>query len=161
MMKQLYTGDDVKDLGAKIRKFVGVDIGLIFFALGVGIATCFFVSDSNAQLLETVDIVLSSVCGCAALYFLLNTILPARAKRNYISHLLSSDTRTVRGRVSGEGKRITIVKHIRSSEIRLTDEEGREHILYWDLDNGTPDFEGHIVEFQAVNNKIVGYGEVK
>lgn len=161
MVKQLYSEDDIKKLRAEIRKFAAVDIGVVLFALSVGIATCFFVSDSNARILETVDIVLSSVCGCIALYFLFNAILPTRAKKNYISHLLSSDAKTVRGEVLDKGKKITIVKYINSSEISIIDEKGNKRILYWDLDNGEPDFEGQVVGFQVVHNKIIGYGDVE
>ena len=161
MMKQLYSEDDVKKLGDKIRKYAVIDIELVILALGVGITICFFVTDSNAKILEAANILFSSVCGCTALYFLLNTILPAREKKLYISRMRRASAKTVRGRVFGKGKKITLVKHLNFSEFRFTDEKGNERILYWDTDNGEPDFGNRIVVFQLVNNKIVGYGDAE
>ena len=72
-----------------------------------------------------------------------------------------TSAKTVRGRVFGKGKKITLVKHLNFSEFRFTDEKGNERILYWDTDNGEPDFGNRIVVFQLVNNKIVGYGDAE
>ena len=161
MMKQLYSEDDVKKLGDKIRKYTLIDITLVILALGVGITVCFFVSDRNAKILEAANILFSSVCGCTALYFLLNTILPARAKKNYTLRMCRASSKTVCGRVFDKGKKITLLKYLKFAELRFTDEEGNERILYWDTDNDEPNFENRIVGFQIVNNKIVGYGDAE
>lgn len=159
MMKQVYTADDVKKLNFVIRKFLIIAIALVILALGVGIATCFLVNDGNAMVLEIIDIALSSVCGCVAIYFLLNNITPARAKKRYIVKALNSPAKTVRGRVMSKGREITAIKHMKFRELKVYDEEGNERVLYWDTANGEPEFEGHILEFKAVGNKIVAYGD--
>ena len=161
MIKQVYTSDDVKKLNAVIRKFLIIDIALIALALGVGIATCLLVNGDNARVFETIDITLSSVCGCVALYYIFNYIAPVRARKNYIVRVLNSPAKTVRGRVAGKGKRITALKYMIFCELTLFDEEGNERLLYWDIANGEPEFEGHIVELKAVNNKIVAYGDAE
>ena len=75
--------------------------------------------------------------------------------------MLNSPCKKVRCRVIDNGKDITAVKHITLSEIRLTDENGKERILYWDKQIALPEFASHFVEFEVVNNKIVGYGDVQ
>ena len=159
MMKMLYKNEDVQNLKKRMLIYTVVCIALVVIAIGVGVATCFVVNDDNAKMLKIIDIVLTAVCGCVALYFLFNEVIPTRARKNYIEKMLNSTSKTVRGRVLGKGKKITTVKYVNLSEIRLNDEEGKELILYWDEDNGKQDFEGHIVEFKVVNNKIVGYGD--
>lgn len=159
MIKQLYAKDDVQNLGSRMWKFAAICIALVVLAVGVGVATCFLITDDNVSMLKTIDILLSCVCGCVALYFLFNGVIPVRARKNYVEKMLNSTARTVRGRVIGKGKKITTVKYINLSELRLNDENGKEVILYWDNDAGEQNFEGHIVEFKVVNNKIVGYGD--
>lgn len=161
MMKELYTSDDAKCLTARMWKFAAICISLAAVVLGVGIATCFFVNDDNATWLKVLDIVLGSVCGCVALYLLFNGVIPARARRNYINKMLASPSKTVRGKVTGKGKKITVVKHMDFSELHLIDENGKQIILYSDNDTDGYDYEGHVVEFKVVNNKIVGYGDAQ
>ena len=72
-----------------------------------------------------------------------------------------ASSKTVCGRVFDKGKKITLLKYLKFAEFRFTDEEGNERILYWDTDNDEPNFENRIVEFQIVNNKIVGYGDAE
>ena len=159
MKKTLYTDEDVRRLRKRIGKYAALCIALVGTAVAVGVTTCFFVTDANAKTLKTVNIVFSAACGCVALYFLFNYLLPARARKNYTEQMLRSTVKTVRGRVAGKGRKITLVKHLSHSELRLYDEAGKEIVLYWDDANGETAFEGHIVEFQVVNNKIVGYGD--
>lgn len=159
MMNMLYTKEDVQSLKKRMWIYAAVCIAVVVIAVGVGVATCFLVNDNNAKLLKIIDIVLTAVCGCVALFFLFNYVIPLRARKNYIEKMLGSTTKTVRGRVTGKGKKVTTVKYINLSELRLNDEEGKEIILYWDEDNGDKNFAGHIVEFKVVNNKIVGYGD--
>lgn len=161
MMKQLYTTDDVRELSSGIRKFAALCVALVVIAVGAGVASCFFITDANANMLKIINIVFSSACGCTALYFLLNSVIPAHAKKNYAEKMLNSTSKTVRGRVTDKGKRITTVKYKDLAELRLNDEEGKETVLYWDMEKGEPDFVGHIVEFRVVNNKIVGYGDAQ
>lgn len=160
-MKELYTKEQVQKLTLNIRKLAALCIALVVVAIAEGITTCFFVNESNAVLLKIINIVVSSVCLCVALYFLLNGILPVRARKNFISRLLNSPTIKLKGRVIGRGKSMTNVKYIELTELHISDENGKEHILYWDLENGDPDFEGHIIVFDVVNNKIVRYGEAE
>ena len=159
MMNMLYTKDDVKTFKSRMWIYAVVCITVVVIAVGVGVVTCFLVNDSNAKWLKIIDIVLTSLCGCVALYLLFNYVTPIRARKNYIEKMLNSTSKTVRGRVTGKGKKITTVKYINLSELRLNDEEGKEVILYWDEDCGEQNFEGHVVEFKVVNNKIVGYGD--
>lgn len=161
MMNELYTQEDVKNLSARIWKCAAICIGVIVIALGVGITTCFFVTDENAKLLQTINIVLSSLCACVALYFLLNEIMPKRAKKAYVEKMLNSTAKMVRGRVADVGKKVTVVKYVSTYEVRLLDEEGKDWILYLDAEKQTKDLKGHIVEFKVVNNKIVGYGDAQ
>ena len=72
-----------------------------------------------------------------------------------------ASSKTVCGRVFDKGKKITLLKYLKFAELRFTDEEGNERILYWDTDNDEPNFENRIVGFQIVNNKIVGYGDAE
>lgn len=159
MMNMLYSNEDVANLKKRMWIYTAVCIALVAVAVAVGVATCFLVNDNNAKWLKIIDIVLTSLCGCVALYFLFNGVIPVRARKNYIEKMLNSTTKTVRGRVLGKGKKITTVKYINLSELRLNDEEGKEIILYWDEDIGEQNLEGHVVEFKVVNNKIVGYGD--
>lgn len=159
MINMLYSIDDVKTLKSRMWIYGVVCIALVAVAVAVGVVTCFLVNDDNAKWLKIIDIVLTSLCGCVALYLLFNYVTPIRARKNYIEKMLNSTSKTVRGRVTGKGKKITTVKYINLSELRLNDEEGKELILYWDEDVGEQNFEGHVVEFKVVNNKIVGYGD--
>ena len=159
MMKMLYTKDDVNSLKKRMWIYAAVCIAVVLIAVGVGAATCFLVNDNNAKWLKIIDIVLSSLCGCVALYFLLNYVIPIRARKNYVEKMVNSTPKTVRGRVLGEGKKRTTLKYINLRELHLSDEEGKEILLYWDEDFSGHNFEGHIVEFKVVNNKIVGYGD--
>ena len=159
MMKMLYSKDDVQSLKKRMWIYAVVCITVVVIAVGVGVVTCFLVNDDNAKWLKIIDIVFTSLCGCVALYLLFNYVTPIRARKNYIEKMLGSKSKTVRGRVTGKGKKITTVKYINLSELRLNDEEGKEVILYWDEDCGEQNFEGHVVEFKVVNNKIVGYGD--
>ena len=159
MMKMLYSKDDVQSLKKRMWIYAVVCITVVVIAVGVGVVTCFLVNDSNAKWLKIIDIVFTSLCGCVALYLLFNYVTPIRARKNYIEKMLGSKSKTVRGRVTGKGKKITTVKYINLFEIRLNDEEGKELILYWDEDCGEQNLEGHIFEFKVVNNKIVGYGD--
>lgn len=159
MINMLYTKDDVKTLKSRMWRYAAICIAVVVIAVAVGVITCILVNDSNAKWLKIIDIVLTSLCGCVALYLLFNYVTPIRARKNYIEKMLNSTTKTVRGRVTGKGKKITTVKYINLSELRLNDEEGKEIILYWDEDCGEQNFEGHVVEFKVVNNKIVGYGD--
>lgn len=161
MMNELYMQEDVQQLSARIWKYAAVCIGLIVVALGVGITTCFFITDDNANVLQTINIVLSSLCGCTALYFLLNEIMPKRARKAYVEKMLNSTAKTVRGRVAKIGRKVTVVKYVSTYEVQLLDETGKDRILYLDAETQTPDFTGHIVEFKVVNNKIVGYGDAQ
>ena len=159
MMKMLYSKDDVQSLKKRMWIYAVVCITVVVIAVGVGVVTCFLVNDDNAKWLKIIDIVFTSLCGCVALYLLFNYVTPIRARKNYIEKMLGSKSKTVRGRVTGKGKKITTVKYINLSELRLNDEEGKEVILYWDEDCNEQNFEGHVVEFKVVNNKIVGYGD--
>lgn len=161
MMNMLYSNEDVKNLKKRMWIYAAVCIALVVIAVGVGVVTCFLVNDDNAKWLKIIDIVLTAVCGCVALYFLFNYVIPVRARKKYMEMMLGSTAKTVRGRVTGKGKRITTVKYINLSELRLSDENGKEIMLYWDEENGEQNFEGHIVEFKVVNNKIVGYGDAQ
>ena len=158
-MNMLYTKEDVANLKKRMWKYAAICIAVVTVAVAVGVVTCFLVNDSNAKWLKIIDIVLTSLCGCVALYLLFNHVTPIRARKNYIEKMLNSTAKTVRGRVTGKGKKITTVKYINLSELRLNDEEGKEVILYWDEDCNEQNFEGHVVEFKVVNNKIVGYGD--
>lgn len=159
MMKMLYTKEDAANLKKRMWIYAAVCIAVVVIAVGVGVVTCFLVNDDNAKLLKFIDIVLTAVCGCVALYFLFNYVTPLRARKNYVEKMVNSTPKTVRGRVLGKGKKITTVKYINLSELRLSDENGKEIMLYWDEEKGEQNFEGHIVEFKVVNNKIVGYGD--
>ena len=159
MINMLYTKEDIQSLKKRMWIYAVVCITVVVIAVAVGVVTCFLVNDSNAKWLKIIDIVLTALCGCVALYFLFNYVTPTRARKNYIEKMLNSTTKTVRGRVTGKGKKITTVKYINLSELRLNDEEGKEVILYWDEDCNEQNFEGHVVEFKVVNNKIVGYGD--
>lgn len=161
MIKELYTEGDVKNLSTRVWQYAAVCIGLLVIALGVGIVTCFFVTDENANMLQTIDILLTSICGCVALYFLLNEIMPKRAKKAYVEKMRNSTAKTVRGRVVNIGKKVTVIKYVSTYEVQLLDEEGKELVLYLDAEKQTQDFKGHIVEFKVVNNKIVGYGDAQ
>ena len=158
-MNMLYTKEDVKRLKKRMWKYAAICIAVVAVAVAVGVVTCFLVNDGNAKWLKIIDIVLTALCGCVALYLLFNYVTPIRARKNYIEKMLNSTSKTVRGRVTGKGKKITTVKYINLFEIRLNDEEGKELILYWDEDCGEQNLEGHIFEFKVVNNKIVGYGD--
>ncbi|MGN0813417.1 MAG: hypothetical protein ACI4MQ_07915 [Candidatus Coproplasma sp.] len=155
----LYSKEDVKSLKKRMWQFVAICIALVVIAVVVGVVTCFFVNDNNAALLKIINMVLSSVCACVALYFLVNNVAPIRARKNYVEKMVNSPHKTIRGRVTGKGKKITSVKHLNLSEIYLNDESGKEILLYWDEDIGEQNLEGHVVEFKVVNNKIVGYGD--
>ena len=159
MMNMLYSNEDIQSLKKRMWIYGVVCIAVVAVAVAVGVVTCFLVNDNNTRWLKIIDIVLTSLCGCVALYFLFNHVKPLRARKNYIEKMLGSKSKTVRGRVTGKGKKITTVKYINLSELRLNDEEGKEIILYWDEDIGEQNFEGHVVEFKVVNNKIVGYGD--
>lgn len=159
MMNMLYKKEDLSSLKKRTWLFAAISISAVVIAVVVGVITCFMITDDNANTLKIIDMILSSVCVCVALYFLFNEIIPTRARKNYVEKMLNSTAKTVRGRVAGKGKKITTVKYINLSELRLTDANGKEVVLYWDNDSGEQNFEGHIVEFKVVNNKIVGYGD--
>lgn len=159
MMNMLYSKEDVISLKKRMWLSVAISITAVVIAVGVGVVTCFLVNDNNATWLKIIDIVLTSVCCCVALYFLFNYVIPNRARKNYVENMVNSTPNTVRGRVTGMGKKITTIKYIELSELHLCDEYGKEIILYWDSDVGEQNFEGHIVEFKVVNNKIVGFGD--
>lgn len=157
-MNMLYTKEDVVGLKSRMWKFAAICISAVVGAIAIGVVICFLVNDDNAKWLEILNIILTAVCGCVSLYFLFNYVLPIRARKNYIEKMLNSTSKLVRGRVLGKGKKRTAVKHVNLFELRLADEEGKEIILYWDSDIAEKDFNGHIVEFKVVNNKIIGYG---
>lgn len=163
MMKELYSSNDIKHLRIRMWKFASVCIALAIIIIGVGVATCFLITDDNASMFKIIDIVLGSVCGCVALYLLLNGVIPIRARKNYIEKMLNSPAKIVRGRVTDNGKKknITVVKYMNISELRIIDEEGKEFLLYFDNDTENCDLEGHIFEFKVVNNKIIGYGNAQ
>lgn len=161
MTKRLYSKEDVEKLSSLMWKYAALCIALVVIAVNVSVIFCFFVTDDNANMLKNINIILCSVFGCVALYFLFNGVTPVRAKKNYVEKMLNSPCKKVRGRVIDNGKDITAVKHITLSEIRLTDENGKERILYWDKQIALPEFASHFVELEVVNNKIVGYGDVQ
>lgn len=159
MIKYLYSAADDKRLSDGLKLDIVICVVMMVVALTVGITTCNFVTDDNATLLKIINIVVSSVCLCTAVYFILNGIVPKTARRNYIEKMLFSTPISMRGKVIGEGKKITATKQIELIELRILDEEEKEFVLYWDLKKDKPDFIGHVVEFCVVNNRIMGYGD--
>lgn len=161
MIKDLYSAEDAKKLGNSIRKYAIIIAALLLCAAAVGVATCFSVNDGNASLFKIVNIIVTSLCFCAALYFFFNEIQPMAARKNFIEKMVNSPGRKFRCRVTRRGKTLTSARHIKLTELQVYDENGKEQILYWDMENGEPDFQGHIVEFKLVGNKIVGYGDAQ
>ncbi len=159
MIKYLYSEVDTRELSLKLKRDVFICVILLIVAVTVGIFTCTFVTDDNAMLLKIINIVLSSVCLCITVYFILNRIVPISAKRTYIEKLLHTDPSTVCGKVTDGGKKITAMKRMEFIETCVLNEDGKELILYWDSAIAKPDFVGHTVNFYVVNNKIVGYGD--
>lgn len=161
MVKELYSEEDVRELSSGMWKNAALSISLVVAAVAIGVVSCFFVTDANANILKYVNIALSSVCGCVALYVLLNGVAPKKARKNYISKVLDSESELLRGVVTGKGKTRIAAKYIKFCELFLTDEEGNERTIYWDMEIGEPEFEGAAVEFSIVKNKIIGYGDAQ
>lgn len=161
MMKQLYQTQDVQKYNNLLKKYCAIAILLILLAGLTGIIICFFVDDDNANVLKWINIVWSSLCLCTAIYVFLNEIQPLRARKNFAARILCSNGKRLRGRVSDCGRTITSERYITLQEICLIDENGKEHVLFWDLEKGKADFKDHIVEFYVVNNKIAGFGEAE
>lgn len=161
MTKYLYSRDDVKKLVDELKSDGIRCAVLLAVAVAVAVTTCGVVTDENAMLLKTVNVLVSSVCLCTVVYFILNRILPKRARKNYVEKMQRSTKKTVRCKVMETGKKITAIKYIDLLELVVLSEEGKTQVLYWDLANGEQHFVGHIVEFYVVNNKIIGYGESK
>lgn len=159
MIKNLYSRDNVKMLSHSLRIDMLICVVLIIVAITVGVITCFFVTDENASLFKVIDIIVSSLCICVAVYFILNRIRPKRARKQYIERMLNSTSKSIRCKVIEIGKKITIEKYINLLELLVVNADGKELILYWDLENAMQNFVGHIVRFCIVNNKIIGYGD--
>lgn len=159
MKKYLYSESDERKISVKIKKDVFICLGLVVAAIAVGIITCNLVTDDNATMLKIINIIMSSVCLCTTAYFILNRIIPGSAKRDYVERMLYSKSNAIRGKVIGDGKKITAMKRIDLIELRILNAEGKELVLYWDAEIDKPDFVGHIIEFYVVNNKIIGYGD--
>ena len=87
MMKELYSSNDIKHLRIRMWKFASVCIALAIIIIGVGVATSFLITDDNASMFKIIDIVLGSVCGCVALYLLLNGV---RHHCNFICPVLTN-----------------------------------------------------------------------
>lgn len=158
MRTDLYSRADVQKLSSELKKDSLLCASLLSLAALFGIITCRLVTDENAMLLKAVNILVSSLCLCFAVYRVLNRILPRKARKKYIKKMLNAPEKTVRCKVMKEGKRITAIKYVDLTELLVLNEDGKELVLYWDSASGEQKFVGHIVEFSVVNNKIVGYG---
>lgn len=160
MIKHLYSKLDERELSVRLKIDVLICVLLLVVAVTVAVITCTMVTDDNAVILEIINIILSAVCLCVIAYFILNRIVPNSAKREYIEKLLRTKPCTVRGKVVGDGKKITAMKRMELIEVCILNEEDEELVLYWDSKIDKPDLVGHIVDFYVINNKIVGYGDV-
>lgn len=159
MIKYLYSNADERKLSNGLKLDIILCVVMIVVAVTVGITTCNLVNDNNATMLKIINIIVSSICLCTAVYFVLNGIIPKTARRNYIETMRCSTPSLICGKVIGDGKKITATKRIELIELRILDEEERESVLYWDLEKDKPNFVGHIVDFYVVNNRIIGYGD--
>lgn len=153
MIKYLYSEADERMLSKSLKADIIICVFLLITAVVVGVFTCHMVNDDNATILKVINIIESSMCLCTTAYFALNRIIPKSAKRTYIEKILDSSPIIVRGKVIGDGKKITVLKRITLIELCIINEEGKESVLYWDSDIVEPDFIGHIIEFYVVNNK--------
>lgn len=158
-MTALYTEKDLKKLGAQLKKYAIICAVPAAVAVVVGVVVCFFVTEANAAALKTFNIIFSCVGFCAALYVLFNYVLPVKAKKDFVFRMVNSNAKKARGKFVGKGRKITVEKHLTFFEIVIQDASGKEQVLYFDSEIPMPAFEGHVVEFSVVNNKIVGYGD--
>lgn len=158
MRTYLFSQADVKRLSSELKSDRLLCAGLMTLAVVFGVITCRLVTDENAMLLKTANILVSSLCLCVVVYRVLNRIIPRKARKNHIEKMLRSSPKALRCKVMKEGKKITAIRYVALTELLVLNEEGKELVLYWDAASGKQNFVGHIVEFYVVNNKIVGYG---
>lgn len=161
MTTELYTKEQINIYANRIKKYAAISVAIVLATIGASVGLCFAVNDGNATVMKLLDIAISGTGLCVALYLLLNEILPTRSRKNYASKMLASRAKTVACRVTGYGRTVTAEKRLRLKEIRITDAESKEQVLYWDAEQALPDFEGHIVVFKVVNNKIISYGDTE
>lgn len=160
-MKALYSQKDLQRLKKQLRKYIIICLALVFVAISVGVAVCFFATETNLDALKLFNILFCSVCCCIALYLLLNKVLPTYAQKDFVLRTLNADTKTIRGKVSVKDKKVTISKYLTFFEVILVDASGKENLLYFDSTIELPAFDGQLVALEIANNKIVGYGEVQ
>ncbi len=156
-MTELYSKEQLASFRAAIKRFAVVAIAVVVSCLAVCTAICFFVDRTNASWLKVINVAISAVGGCVALYLLFNGILPLVARKNFVEPLLFSEHKTLVGVVESVGKEFTISKNIRAKELTVKTQDGCSLLLYWDTAMPFPDLEGKQVAFRTVRNCIVAY----
>lgn len=155
MNKKLYTAEESHALGKIIRRGILGMIGLVVLSIGVGVICLVFANLENKNWMILLNVILSSLCGCFALYLLFETVLPAHYKREYNDEMRNSKGRIVRGLVIKDGKCKTLNRYITFKELWIRDVSGEEKVLYWDISFDDASLLGHVVQFRVVNGKIV------
>lgn len=160
MMNQLYNAEDFVGLRGVSKRYALVAAIVLAVALAVCTSVCFFVNDGNVTWLKVINIVISSIGGCVSIYLLFDKIIPSFARADYIDKILSSTSQSVVGVVENTGRVSTVAKYVSATELKLSDDNGRTVVLYWDCNFDCPDFDGLRVAFSIVQNRIVAYGVV-
>lgn len=157
MMKELYSNEQFEALRSAGKRYIKTAVCMLAVSLAICAAVCFFVDETNATWLKMLNILISGIGGCVALYWLFDRILPSVARQKYLAHLLSAVGAAVAGHVEDTGRDSTVARYISARELKITDDKGRVSLLYWDLGVPLPALDGKYVTFRAVQNRIVAY----
>lgn len=159
-MNALYSYCELEHLIQKKKIYVVISVGVFIVALAVSIVLCFFISDSNATLLQVINIVLCSLGGCTSMFLYFNNILPLKNRQAYVRQIISGNKKSIGCVVIAIGGLITVSKNISAYEITVKTDDEAELLLYWDKEKEIPDIIGKNVSFEIVQNTVFGY-EVK
>ena len=155
-MADLYTGEEVTGVRRTLHREILACVLSLAVALVVCVILCFFVTDTNAKLLRNVNITLSSVGGCAALFLLLNIVLPRAARLSVLRQLTGGQPQTLCGTVTGIGGELTLRRGLTVRELTLC-AGNAERTLFWDTEKPCPLTVGTTVTVRTVENTVVGY----
>ncbi|MDE6372973.1 MAG: hypothetical protein K2L72_00570 [Clostridia bacterium] len=157
MMTELYSDKELRKLKFDLRKYSCIFAAVIIAFAAVCLTLCFFVTENNVTALKAVNITVSIVGGCAALYILFNKILPVNSRKAFTKQIISEPRVVVCGTVTGVGKTITVAKRISAIEIILNAAQGTTLSVLLDCTKDVPEFVGKEVEFITARDKIVAY----
>lgn len=157
-MTELYSNQQLSAIKSAIKRFACAAVAIFIFTFAICTIVCFLVNRNNAVWLKSINIVVSTVGGCVAIYLIFNTVLPLVAQKNDVQWLLYSVRKTIVGIVEITDVQLTVSKHISVRELNVTTENSDKIILYWDNAIPFPNINGKQVVFHVVNNRIVAYG---